>query len=76
MEEKDTKTKKVDPKKLAKDKEVKKDEYFEQPPSDSDEDICGPLNCDKELSLDQAIDLREELKALLTRLDNKTDNII
>ena len=49
MEEKDTKTKNVDPKKLAKDKEVKKDEYFVQPPSDSDEDICGPLNCDKEL---------------------------
>ena len=24
-------------------------EYFKQPPSDSEHDICGPLNCDKEL---------------------------
>jgi len=30
-------------------KENEKDNYFKQPPSDSEFDICGPLNCDKEL---------------------------
>lgn len=34
---------------LEKDKKIKEDEYFKQPPSDSENDICGPLNCDKEL---------------------------
>jgi hypothetical protein len=34
---------------LKKDEEVQKDEYYTQPPSDSEDDICGPLNCDKEL---------------------------
>lgn len=37
------------PDKVKKDAIVKDDEYYEQPPSDSDFDICGPLNCDKEL---------------------------
>ncbi|MBC8061417.1 MAG: hypothetical protein H7Y18_12240 [Clostridiaceae bacterium] len=40
-------TKKISPEKL--DEEIKKDEYYTQPPSDSEDDICGPLNCDKEL---------------------------
>ncbi len=25
------------------------DEYYKKPASDSEEDICAPLNCDKEL---------------------------
>ena len=32
-----------------KDRKIKSGELYEQPPSDSDDDICGPLNCDKEL---------------------------
>jgi len=43
---------------------------------DKAKEIPAKVFCSKELSIDQAIDLREELKALLTRLDNKTDNII
>ena len=35
--------------KLKKDEKVKEERYFEQPPSDSEDDICGPLNCDKQL---------------------------
>lgn len=34
---------------LKEDKKIKKEDYYEQPPSDSDFDICGPMNCDKEL---------------------------
>ena len=40
---------------------------------DKAKEIPAKVFCSKELSIDQAIDLREELKALLTRLDNKTD---
>ena len=46
------KTKKINPEELTKQeraKKIKEGELFEQPPSDSDDDICGPLNCDKEL---------------------------
>ena len=37
------------PEELEKDNKVKENEYYKQPPSDSEDDICGPLNCDKEL---------------------------
>ncbi|MCB2289239.1 hypothetical protein LGK97_05605 [Clostridium sp. CS001] len=37
------------PEELKEDKKIKKEDYYEQPPSDSDFDICGPMNCDKEL---------------------------
>jgi len=40
---------------------------------DKAKEIPAKVFCSKELSIDQAIDLREELKALLTRLDNKAD---
>jgi len=60
MIDKDKVSKTIDPEKLGKDKvskkaslekdkEIKEKEYFKQPPSDSEDDICGPLNCDKEL---------------------------
>lgn len=35
--------------KQERDRKIKEGELYEQPPSDSDDDICGPLNCDKEL---------------------------
>ena len=35
--------------KLENDKKIRRGELFEQPPSDSEHDICGPLHCDKEL---------------------------
>lgn len=37
------------PDELKEDTKIKNEDYYEQPPSDSDFDICGPLNCDKEL---------------------------
>lgn len=37
------------PEELKEDKKIKKEDYYEQPPSDSDFDICGPMNCDKQL---------------------------
>ena len=37
------------PEELEKDDRMEKMEYYTQPPSDSEDDICGPLNCDKEL---------------------------
>jgi len=56
---KDKVVKALSPEELAKIATIKKDEelvkqnekdnYFKQPPSDSEFDICGPLNCDKEL---------------------------
>ena len=60
MIDKDKVSKTINPEKLEKDKvsktvnpekdnKIKEKEYFKQPPSDSEDDICGPLNCDKEL---------------------------
>jgi hypothetical protein len=37
------------PEELKEDKEIKEENYYEQPPSDSDYDICGPMDCDKQL---------------------------
>jgi len=52
----DKTSKTLSPEELEKDKakkdkakKIKEGEYYQQPPSDSDDDICGPLNCDKEL---------------------------
>jgi len=60
MIDKDKVSKTISPEKLKEDKESKKTNlkedkkikekgYFKEPPSDSENDICGPLNCDKEL---------------------------
>lgn len=52
MTDKDKVSKKLSPEELEKkekDRKIKEGELYEQPPSDSDDDICGPLNCDKEL---------------------------
>ena len=45
----DNVTKVIIPDELKEDNIIKEEEYYEQPPSDSDFDICGLLNCDKEL---------------------------
>jgi len=45
----DNVTKVIIPDELKEDTKIKNEDYYEQPPSDSDFDICGPLNCDKEL---------------------------
>ena len=44
--EKDKASNKVFPER---NKKTKEKIYFTQPPSDSAEDICGPLDCDKQL---------------------------
>ena len=44
--DKDKISKKIE---LDKNNGTKEDKYFIQPPSDSEDDICGPLKCDKEL---------------------------
>ena len=44
-----TVTKVIIPDELKEDTKIKNEDYYEQPPSDSDFDICGLLNCDKEL---------------------------
>jgi len=44
--EKDKVSKKIAPER---NKKTKDKVYFTQPPSDSAEDICGPLDCDKQL---------------------------
>jgi len=52
MSDKNKTTKEMTPEEIEKNlkaKKAKDEKYFEQPPSDSDEEICGPLNCDKEL---------------------------
>ena len=48
-EKSDKVTNVIIPEELKEDKKIKKEDYYEQPPSDSDFDICGPLNCDKQL---------------------------
>jgi hypothetical protein len=54
MTDKEKETKKLTPEeisKIEKDKleKAKKDANFVPPPSDSEFDICGPLDCDKQL---------------------------
>ena len=46
---KDKVSKTINSEKLDRAEKIKNGEYFEQPPSDSDDEICGPLNCDKQL---------------------------
>jgi hypothetical protein len=35
------------PDELREDTKIENEDYYEQPQSDSDSDICGPLNCHK-----------------------------
>jgi hypothetical protein len=37
------------PEQLEKEIKIREGILFEQPPSDSEYDICGPLDCDKQL---------------------------
>lgn len=43
------KDKEKSPEELERDRKIKEGLLYEQPPSDSDFDICGPLDCDKQL---------------------------
>jgi len=43
----DNVTKIIIPDELRDDTKIENEDYYEPPPSDSDFDICGPLNCHK-----------------------------
>jgi len=54
MPDKEKASKKLSPEKMSKIEKEKLEEAkrisnYEQPPSDSEFDICGPLDCDKQL---------------------------